>query len=356
MGIPLYKQIIKDILDKIYDGTLRPGDRIPSERELANTYMVSSITSKSALVELADKGFIVRVKGKGSFVNTLENLMAIPSFSNTRSTRNNFNSKTIGLILPSMKTGIDQQLLNAIEEEISKTDYLLTLIITRESQEKESDAIKNFILQGASGLIIFPTEHELYNESILKLSIDKFPFVLVDRWLRGIRTNSVMINNYAITKQATQYLLNKNATNVAFISPDSKNTVTEDRLAGFTDCLVTNKLALNTYNTCMLQTTIENAEEKIKIIEDFLLTNLNIDGIVCSNKEMATYVSLVLDKHKLWDRFSVCAFDYYSNPKVAFIEQDIKAIATACVELLLETIQGEVNTKQVCIPAKFHKN
>ena len=45
LGIPLYKQIINDILEKIFNGTLRPGDRIPSEHELSTSYMVSSITS-----------------------------------------------------------------------------------------------------------------------------------------------------------------------------------------------------------------------------------------------------------------------------------------------------------------------
>lgn len=34
-SMPLYKQIVQDLLQKIYSGELRPGDRIPSERELA---------------------------------------------------------------------------------------------------------------------------------------------------------------------------------------------------------------------------------------------------------------------------------------------------------------------------------
>ena len=48
-SIPLYKQIIEDILSRIHDGSLQPGDRIPSERELAEQYLVSHITSKNAL-------------------------------------------------------------------------------------------------------------------------------------------------------------------------------------------------------------------------------------------------------------------------------------------------------------------
>ncbi|WP_320988580.1 GntR family transcriptional regulator [Hungatella sp.] len=140
-SIPLYKQIIEDILSRIHDGSLQPGDRIPSERELAEQYLVSHITSKNALAELADKGYITRQKGKGSFVSPMEQLQMIAEFNSTVNHRTILKSKTIGLIMPSMKTSIDQQLLNCIEEELNATDYILAVTITRENQELESAAI-----------------------------------------------------------------------------------------------------------------------------------------------------------------------------------------------------------------------
>ena len=162
-SIPLYKQIIEDILARIHDGSLQPGDRIPSELELAEQYLVSHITSKNALAELADKGYITRQKGKGSFVSPMEQLQMIAEFNSTVNHRTILKSKTIGLIMPSMKTSIDQQLLNCIEEELNATDYILAVTITRENQELESAAIHKLKERGASGLIIFPTEHEMYN-------------------------------------------------------------------------------------------------------------------------------------------------------------------------------------------------
>lgn len=352
--VPLYKQIINDILDEIFSGTLRPGDRVPSEHELSSKYMVSSITSKNALVELADKGYIVRKKGKGSFVNTFENLMSIPVFANTSSYRSDFSSKTIGLILPSMKTGIDQQLLNYIEEEISKTDYLLTLTITRENQYKESEAIEKLKALGASGLIIFPTEHELYNESILKLNLEKFPFVLIDRYLKGIRTNTVTVNNYEITKIATAHLTKLGCDNIAFLSPDSRNSVTEDRLNGFKDCLLDNSTLLNTHNSCMVPLNIIDSNEKKEYIRRFLHDYPLIDGILSSNKEMANYIISILDEENLWHKYKVCSFDCNNHSRISYIEQNIPQVAKECVDLLTETIRGNTVPKQLCVPAFFH--
>ena len=53
-------------------------------------------------------------------------------------------AKTIGLIVPSMKTTIDQQLLNAVEMELAPTEYILAISITRESQQLESASIQKF--------------------------------------------------------------------------------------------------------------------------------------------------------------------------------------------------------------------
>ena len=68
----------------------------------------------------------------------MEQLQMIAEFNSTVNHRTILKSKTIGLIMPSMKTSIDQQLLNCIEEELNATDYILAVTITRENQELES--------------------------------------------------------------------------------------------------------------------------------------------------------------------------------------------------------------------------
>jgi GntR family transcriptional regulator len=53
---------------EIADGTLQPGDRIPSERDLAVRFGVSRVTVRRALGELAEKGLIDSQQGRGTFV------------------------------------------------------------------------------------------------------------------------------------------------------------------------------------------------------------------------------------------------------------------------------------------------
>ena len=63
-GKPKYIQIEDSILNQIKGGNLRPGDQIPTEAELCDTFMVSRMTVNKAIQSLASKGYINRVAGK----------------------------------------------------------------------------------------------------------------------------------------------------------------------------------------------------------------------------------------------------------------------------------------------------
>lgn len=64
----LYLQIKEKIVEQILKGELKPGEKIPSERELCELYGVSRITVRQALKEATEDGFLFSVQGKGTFV------------------------------------------------------------------------------------------------------------------------------------------------------------------------------------------------------------------------------------------------------------------------------------------------
>jgi GntR family transcriptional regulator len=64
-----YAQIEEELAERIRSGALRPGDRIPPERELAEQMQVSRMTVRQAIGRLADRGLLVRAQGRGTFVS-----------------------------------------------------------------------------------------------------------------------------------------------------------------------------------------------------------------------------------------------------------------------------------------------
>lgn len=66
--VPMYYQLKKIILDMIKDGTLKPGDMIPTEMELSDILGISRTTTRQAILELVMEGQLYRIKSKGTFV------------------------------------------------------------------------------------------------------------------------------------------------------------------------------------------------------------------------------------------------------------------------------------------------
>ena len=65
---PIYSQITDSVREQILAGVLRPGDKLPSVRELAATLTINPNTIARAYRDLEQQGWIATVAGKGCFV------------------------------------------------------------------------------------------------------------------------------------------------------------------------------------------------------------------------------------------------------------------------------------------------
>jgi GntR family transcriptional regulator len=69
---PKYLQIAHHIRDQILRGDLRPGDEVPSERQLAADWNVSRPTAARSLEALSHQGLVEKRQGSGTYVRGLE--------------------------------------------------------------------------------------------------------------------------------------------------------------------------------------------------------------------------------------------------------------------------------------------
>ena len=66
--LPLYAQVENVIIDRIANGSLAPGSRLPSEDSLVQEYAVSRTTIRAAIQSLVQRGLVEIRRGKGTFV------------------------------------------------------------------------------------------------------------------------------------------------------------------------------------------------------------------------------------------------------------------------------------------------
>jgi GntR family transcriptional regulator len=66
--LPIYRQIMRQLMDGIAGGQLQSGDRLTSHRDLSEQLVIAPLTVKKAYDELEKLGYIESQRGRGTFV------------------------------------------------------------------------------------------------------------------------------------------------------------------------------------------------------------------------------------------------------------------------------------------------
>ena len=67
-GAPIYRQLKERVIAMMLEGELKPGDALPSVRQVAAEYQLNPITVSRAYQELADEALVEKRRGLGMYV------------------------------------------------------------------------------------------------------------------------------------------------------------------------------------------------------------------------------------------------------------------------------------------------
>lgn len=350
---PMYLKIYDDLISKIQNGVFLPGSQIPTENELCEQYAVSRITAKKALDLLSDEGYIERVQGKGSFLKTADSLEAAPSHP----------TKVIACVLTEFYA-FSNRLLHSIEHSVSSKGDNLILKTTRGNSETEKEFIHKLMGQ-VDGFIIMPAQDQFFSEEILKLVVEKVPFVMVDRLLKGIPTVSVCTNNVKASEALISYLLKSGKKNIGIIAPNTLDTSSvSDRMLGYEYALRKHQLAVdrhllltNIMSTLPEHDTDNLIKQDIQNIKKYLMENKErLDTIFALEYPIALLIEQArqeLNNEALRSIEIVC-FDaphskYYSSLQYTHIMQDEDQIGKIAVEKLYDMFSHPLAPQTILI-------
>jgi len=112
--VPIYRQLVQQVRREVMLGRLRPGDQLPSVKELVDALSVNPNTVVKAFSELEHQGMIVRRQGVGTFVAAappLASLAAAPGLLGPlarwveRARRDGLSAEQIRLLLEAVLDG-----------------------------------------------------------------------------------------------------------------------------------------------------------------------------------------------------------------------------------------------------------
>lgn len=351
----LYASIYNAILSDISEGKLKPGDRVPSEKELAEQYGVSRITTKKALEMLCTEGYISRSPGRGSFVCDRE--------TKADKKENEIIPKSIGFVMEDFGENFGVFILSGAERACGEAGYSLIIKRTFGSQKKEREAINELRGKGVNGLLIMPVHGDNYNDAIIKLALDHFPTVLLDRQLKGMPISFVGTDNFTAAKELSDRLFANGHKNICFVSPPPGATSTiNDRIGGFTKSnaerdILADKYMLTVHGTLPGRGVDESlAADSVEICQ-FLLEHPEVTGILAVEYNIALTVLYAIESmgKRVPEDYEIVCFDgpenYIQRYEFTHARQDEERIGNEGVRILLEQIAGQHTIQRIEIPA-----
>jgi LacI family transcriptional regulator len=116
-------------------------------------------------------------------------------------------SFTLGLVIADITNGFFSRLAGLVENEAKKLGYTVLLGNSDEKPGRSATIIDSLLGLPVDGLIIAAAAGS--EPELADLQRRGIPFVLVDRYFRGVKANSIIIDNYKAALSATHYLLSQ---------------------------------------------------------------------------------------------------------------------------------------------------
>lgn len=207
-----FKDIAGEILRMMKSGKMRSGDRLPSEKQLAERYGVSHLTVRRALDLLAEKELIHKQPSKGNFVG--------------KGSAGNAKTGLIGVLFPEEESFF-YEVLSGLEGRMSLFGYSPVVHISRRSADRERQVLNSFIRMGVEGIVAAPNVACAQEYADLNV-----PIVFFDTHLKGFDTPYVVTDDLKGASDAVSHLAALGHKRIAYVG--GKNDLTADlRLEGY---------------------------------------------------------------------------------------------------------------------------
>ena len=175
-----YLELKNELCRKIYEGGYQSGERIPSERQLAEEYEISRITVRKALNLLEDENLIVREVGNGTTV-TLKNY------------GNRTTLDMVALVAPS-KNPFFVQFIAQFQKCAWEQDVLLLYVEVPERTSLE-DCLYRLYQKDIRNVVVWPDDQQIDSDKLLRLRSIGMNLVFFDTDAANPFADSVFLDN-----------------------------------------------------------------------------------------------------------------------------------------------------------------
>lgn len=270
-------------------------------------------------------------------------------------------SKTLGLVIHRAPARLAHDpffsgLIAAILEQGGKHGYHLCVDAARTVHSRRAIYEELLRSRRVDGLIL--VESETDDERIERLDAQGFPFVLIGRYERGDTIYSVDNDNVGAAKMATEYLLGKGHTRIAYIGGPEGLVLTRDRLNGYQAAL--NEAGLTADGSLAFFSDFTE-DGSARIMRDLMSLQDPPTAVLAMDDVLALGAMRAAKQlgKRVPDEMAIVGFNNsplcsYVEPTITSVAVDIPALAKAATDMLIHLIEGcTVEPKRCIVPSEL---
>ncbi|MDQ2887410.1 MAG: GntR family transcriptional regulator [Chloroflexota bacterium] len=357
----LHDQLTTYFRERILDGRLAAGTRLPTDSELAAEYKLSRDTVRQALALLAGEGLIERIQGRGTFV-CQPPTNAAPA--------NNQEQKQIGLLLNCLQaphtypdaTHVKMDYLIGVEQAAKMHGYSVSFSYAEGNQEQQERDIARMQASHVAGMIVYPVGDATSSLPFQQLQAAHVPLVFIDRYLPDLQADFVGMDNRGGGYRVTEHLLILGHRRIGFIymHEETLNTSSvRERWQGY--CAALQKYGIP-YDESLVTPDLKPGYSSVQqSISEFLQSPNRPGAIFAVNDYVALYVlQAATTLHLRVPRdLAIVGFDderfaAHVQPPLTTIAQSFVYIGQRAGTLLLSRIEGNTGPpRRIELPANL---
>ena len=262
-------------------------------------------------------------------------------------------TKTIAVIVGSIRNTYSTALVYAVEKEAQKKGYNVLVCTTHEDIEKELKHLKDLSSRKVDGVILMSAYRADANmdKNYKEFYISKLPIVFVDRNIPGINRDVIQSENFDASYKATKYLMDMGHRKIGIIATSNFYTV-QERIKGYKAAFADAGIE---YDESLISSVDELSDKMSrKVCHEFLEEHPDITALYILNNSLCSGVLLDLKerKMKIPQDISLLVWDdeeYNELLDITTIEQPITEIGKQATRRLFELIgEPEETTDYEC--------
>jgi len=248
----------------------------------------------------------------------------------------------LGVVLANLQNPFWSKVMEGIEDICQSCGYSLLIANSRDKMEKEIENMKSFMVRQVDGIIVNPTQEE--NPFFRVLIERKFPVLFMNRRVKNVSANMVLMNNIKGASLAVEHLLSLGKRKIAlFLYPPQGVSPRMERMEGF-------KKAMSMHRQKVQQSWIRIVRDKEDCRREIrdLFQNSRPDAIFSTNSVLTLQIFEVLNELecKVPRDIAVLGYDEtewakHLDPPLTTIQQPAYEMGRVAAERLIQMIRGE---------------